>query len=288
MMNMNRAHTFAHLSLLVLLALAVAACDRNTARGKPKSAPLNAKAGPAAAPAAKKAAGGALAGTVAETLDSAGYTYIKIKTGAGEKWAAVRKAPIKVGQKVAISNPSEMKNFKSPTLNRVFPSIYFGSLGGGGKGKGPHGMGMGGPHGKGKGMVHGMGKGGPAKVDVSKAHAGLGKKRATIDKPIPKAEGAAGQTVAGVYANKAGLKDKKVAVRGKVVKMNRGIMGRNWLHLQDGSGSVAAANFDLTVTSKGVAEVGQVVLINGVLRLDKDFGSGYRYAVILEDGVVSK
>ncbi len=288
------------LIVLLGLVLLVSACDRNTAKGKPLPAPKAAT--PTRTPPAKAGSGG-LSGTVAETMDSAGYTYVKLNTAAGEQWAAVSKTPLKIGQKLNVTSTAVMKNFKSPTLKRVFPIIHFGTLGGGkaagphgmskgphGMGKGPHGMGKGKGmvHGKGKGMVHGKGSGAAGKVDVSRAHAGLGKKKVTVDKPVTKAQGADGYTVAGLFAKKASLKDKKVEVRGKVVKVNKGIMGRNWLHLQDGTGSAAAANFDLTVTSQGVATVGQVVLIKGVLRLNKDFGSGYRYAVIVEDAKVVK
>ena len=70
----------------------------------------------------------------------------------------------------------------------------------------------------------------------------------------------------------------------KVVKSLSGIMGTNWLHIQDGTGEPGAN--DLTVTSDTVAPVGATVLVEGVLVLDKDFGSGYRYAVIVENAEV--
>jgi hypothetical protein len=97
---------------------------------------------------------------------------------------------------------------------------------------------------------------------------------------IEKAEG--GKTVAEVFAEKDQLAGANVVVRGKVVKTNAGVMGKNWLHVRDGSG--AEGTNDLTVTTASVLpEVGSTVVVSGPLTLDKDFGMGYRYDVIIED-----
>jgi len=65
-------------------------------------------------------------------------------------------------------------------------------------------------------------------------------------------------------------------------------MGKNWLHLHDGTGSAAKKDNDITVTTSGLAAVGDVVLVKGVVHLDRDFGAGYTYSVIIEDAKVSK
>ena len=96
---------------------------------------------------------------------------------------------------------------------------------------------------------------------------------------ITKAKG--GYTVEELYAKKDALKGKKVAVRGKVVKFNGDIMGRNWLHLQDGSGKQGAN--DITVTTNQNAKIGDTIIATGVMATNKDFGGGYSYEVILED-----
>ena len=90
-----------------------------------------------------------------------------------------------------------------------------------------------------------------------------------------------------LYAAKAS-QDAPVAVRGKVVKYNPGVMGKNWIHLRDGSGSTEKKDNDLAVTTSDSAAVGDVVLVKGKVRLDRDFGSGYVYPVIVEDAKVSK
>lgn len=104
--------------------------------------------------------------------------------------------------------------------------------------------------------------------------------------PVPRAAGEDGRSVAEVYAQKAELSGKSVAVSGRVVKFNPNIMGANWVHLQDGSGSAATGDQDLTAKISGTVAVGDVVTIRGTLATDKDFGAGYSYAVILEDGAV--
>ena len=93
-----------------------------------------------------------------------------------------------------------------------------------------------------------------------------------------------GKTVQEVYQEKDKLKGKAVTLRGKVVKYNEAILGKNWLHLRDGTGKEPAN--DLTVTTQTKAKVGDTVLVEGNVSLDKDLGSGYRYDVIIEDAKV--
>lgn len=104
---------------------------------------------------------------------------------------------------------------------------------------------------------------------------------------MSKAEGANAQTVGEIFEKKDALANKPVAVHGKVVKVSRGIMGKNWLHLQDGTGSQAAGTNDLVVTTDSLPEVGAVVTIKGNLSRDRDFGAGYRYGVIIENAEVT-
>jgi hypothetical protein len=93
--------------------------------------------------------------------------------------------------------------------------------------------------------------------------------------------------VVAIWANLKALDGKTVTVRGKVVKFNAGILGRNWLHIQDGSGKPADGTHDLTVTTDGVAQVGDIVTVTGKVGLNKDFGAGYVYRVIVEGASVS-
>ena len=115
---------------------------------------------------------------------------------------------------------------------------------------------------------HGQAAGGPADAP---------------DVKVPKAEGSNAKTVAELWAQRASLKGKEIAVKAKVVKVTNSVMGKNWLHVRDGSGSKAAKDNDLTVTTDVVAKVGDVVTVTGTVSVDKDFGAGYAYPVIIEN-----
>lgn len=91
-------------------------------------------------------------------------------------------------------------------------------------------------------------------------------------------------SIAELYAKKAELKGKNVTIFGKVVKVNKGVMGRNWLHVQDGTG--AQGTNDLTITTEGIANPNDKVSVTGIVVLDKDFGAGYKYELIIEDALV--
>jgi hypothetical protein len=100
----------------------------------------------------------------------------------------------------------------------------------------------------------------------------------------PTAPAPGGMSIADVWARRAELGNRDVTVRGQVVKVNNQIMGRNWVHLQDGSGSEADGTHDLTITTDAQVAAGDTVTFTGVLAVDKDFGAGYAYAAILENG----
>jgi hypothetical protein len=269
------------LALAVLLALAVTACKKS-------NAPTPAQAGAADVVAPAAAAGG-VRGKVLERIDAAPYSYLRIAGPGGEVWAAVPQAPVENGTEVVIENPMAMDGFESKTLNRKFEKLFFGTLAGQGgapQAAAPAGMppaGM--PPG---GMPPGGAMGAPP-PGMAAQHAAAGAGPTDVgDVKVAKATGANAKTVAEIHAQKAQLKEKKVTVRGKVVKSNAGIMGKNWIHVRDGSGSADKSDNDITVTSEQAANVGEVLVITGVVRVDKDFGAGYSYPVIIEEAVYTK
>lgn len=105
---------------------------------------------------------------------------------------------------------------------------------------------------------------------------------------MEKASGADARTVAELWAQKANLAGKSVSIRGVVVKYNEGVMGKNWIHLQDGSGDSKAGTHDITVTSLDGAAMNATITVTGTVRTNKDFGAGYNYALIIEDAKVVK
>jgi len=96
-----------------------------------------------------------------------------------------------------------------------------------------------------------------------------------------------GKTIGEIYAEKAALAGKQVVLRAKVVKFNTQIMGKNWLHVRDGSGDAAQGTHDLTVTTDAAAKIGDTVLVSGKLHLDRDFGFGYKYDALIEGAKVT-
>ncbi len=200
---------------------------------------------------------------VVETMDSGDYTYAKIEAGGDTYWVAAPRTAVKVGDRVEHPQGAVMRQFESKTLKRTFDSILFVDR-----------------------LVVAPDRA-KASETVTAAHSGVqdgGSETGIEAGSIAKAAG--GYTVAELYERAKELAGKEVSVRGKVVKFNGSILGRNWIHLRDGTGS-ASAN-DVTVTSGDAAAVGEVVLVTGTLALDKDFGSGYRYPVIIEGASLSR
>ncbi|HZV83307.1 MAG TPA: DNA-binding protein, partial [Geobacteraceae bacterium] len=191
-------------------------------------------------PAAPKAPEGPHVGKVLRTINSGGYTYVELKKKGGEKiWLAVTAAEIPVGSQQTFNPGMAMTNFESKTLKRSFDKIYFTELVPSGK--------------AGKDKKEVVGKSPGSKGTVSP----------DVKVKVKKASGKNAYTISELYKNSAKLNKKKVVVRGKVVKVSSNIMGKNWVHLRDGSGSHASGDFNLVVTSSSIPAEGEVVLVNG-------------------------
>jgi hypothetical protein len=250
----------------VLLVVALGACNGKSAPAETRVAP-DGKGSGASGPAAP-AARATLTGKVLETANADDRTYLRIEWSGRERWVAVPTATVKVGDVVTISDASEMKTFTSKTLNRTFEHILLGQLGPA-PASGPAGTAL--PPGH------------PPIPATQPEHPAVAPPAKIGDVKVPKATGANAQTVAGVFADSAKLKDKPVVVNGVVVKVNTAIMGKNWVHLQDGTGSAAKQDNDLVFTTADTVKVGDKVRASGAVHKDKDFGFGYKYATIVED-----
>lgn len=258
-----------HFILITLLAANLAACKGSN--DQQAAAPAEQ---PAAAPAQAETAQQPqqMSGTVVETMDTAGYTYLKVKTADAEVWAAAPQFPVKVGDSVMIPQGTPMPNYHSNTLNRDFDVVYFVSnvlVAGADMALNPQCDEEGHDHGA-TGMGMGHQKPATAAVEVDFSN-------------LAKPEG--GYTVAEVFAQKDALATKEVTLRAKVVKFSPKIMKTNWIHLQDGTGE--AGTNDLTITTDGEAAVGDTVLVKGILDLNQDFGYGYKYDVIIQKASVT-
>jgi hypothetical protein len=247
----------------LIFVLSIASCSKPT----PVKAGDGAKPAPPAPVASKSATDASLetqsfSGKVVETMNAANYTYVLVDTGKQKRWAAAPQFQVKTGDSITIEEGMPMPNHHSKALNRDFDLVYF----------------------TGRALVGG--------VPTSTAHpafsmpaghpptTGGAAPAAKIDlSSIKKAEG--GKTIQELFAAKAQIGGKQVKVRGKVVKYNAMIMGKNWLHLQDGTGTEGGN--DLTITTSSEVKVGNTVVATGTIAIDKDFGYGYKYPVIMED-----
>jgi len=263
-------------SLLSIAALSIALAACGEQQKAPEVATPSAQPAAPATAAPPQTASAAKSGKVIETMNAAGYTYVQVDTGTEKFWAAAPETAVKVGDTVAVPEGMPMPNFQSKALNRTFDVVYFvpGLM-----------VNNATPAGAEMPPGHPPTAGMPETPAAPPTSTGAPKVTAPADinfKGIAKAD----QTVAEIYAQKADLSGKPVKVRGKVVKFSPGIMGKNWLHVQDGSGQ--GGGNDLTVTTMATAKPGDTVVISGKLAIAKDFGYGYKYDVIVEDAEVTK
>jgi len=203
-------------------------------------------------PALSQNQGPAIQGRLLERIDVPNYSYLRLQSAQGEIWAAVPTAKVEKGADLTIANAMPMQNFESTTLKRTFKTIYFGTLG------------------------------------QAQGHPVLASAALVAGESIAKASTKDARSIAELYAQKDTLKNTSVTLRGKVVKYNTGILGRTWIHLQDGTGSPASRTHDITVTTQDTTALGQVIQVQGTVHLDQDFGSGYSYPVIVENAKIVK
>jgi hypothetical protein len=211
---------------------------------------------PPAAPETKAAEN--ISGKVLQTMNSGGYSYVYVEGKEQKVWVAVPQTKVRVGDVMTFKPGMEMVNFPSTSLKRTFDRIIFS-----------------------EGVVSSSGGKEP---DTSPGAGGAVTSGGKIK--VEKASGANAYTVSELYGKSAKLHQKKVVVRGQVVKVSANIMGKNWIHVQDGSGSAKKGTNNLVVTSTDIPTVGDVVTVTGTLYKDKDFGGNYKYKVIVEDATV--
>lgn len=195
---------------------------------------------------------------VKEVLQTSKYTYLYVTENSKEFWIAVRRLDAKIGDDVYYTQALPMQNFKSKELDRVFESVLF---------------------------IQGNTSTPPTAESMQKM--GTKKMPPRVDKKIEGIKVKApkdGVSIAELFKNRAKYEGKKVKVSGKVVKVNNGIMGKNWIHIQDGTAS--AEDYDLTLTTQHKANMGDVITIEGMVYLKKEFGAGYSYDLIIEEASI--
>ncbi len=209
-------------------------------------------------------AGNAKVFEVTEVVQASQYTYMKVKENSNERWVAVTKQDVNVGDVFYYDSALQMTNFTSKDLDRTFDEIYF---------------------------VNNISKTpmtqAPAMGETGSMPAHSGRVETEKLGSVTLEKSADEVTIADIYNNRSDYASKEFEIRGIVVKVNPEVMGKNWIHIQDGTNG--NGEYDLTITSQDMAQKGDEVVFKGKVTLNKDFGSGYSYDVIMEDAsLVSK
>lgn len=215
-----------------------------------------------------QAAQTAFTGTVAETMNAGGYTYVRLQSaGQDDVWAAAPEFSARVGDNLTVPLEMPMVNFESKSLARTFPLVYFVST-----------VSRDGQ------VVGGTASDAPAPA-MMEAHGGSAAAPVKVEPVQPPAGGV---SIADLWKQRKTLAGREVTVRGHVVKANNQILGKNWIHLQDGSGVAVDRTNDITVTTDEFVSVGDVITVSGVLAIGRDIGGGYAYDAIVENARVIK
>ncbi|MBT7621404.1 MAG: hypothetical protein HN593_03115 [Lentimicrobiaceae bacterium] len=199
-------------------------------------------------------------GIVKEVIQTTNYTYCFVNTNNTDYWIAISKLNINEGEVIYYNKGLEMLNFHSKELDRTFSVVYFVQK----ASKNPN-----------SGIVTNT-----VTKDNLTTKPKIDKKNFSYDKAFD------GITISDLYANRDKYANKKVRIRGRITKFNSSIMSRNWAHIQDGTDN--NGNFDLTVTTQETVNIDELVTFEGTIALDKDFGAGYFYPIIMEDAVIIK
>ncbi len=214
-----------------------------------------------------------------ESLNTSKYTYVKVSENGVEKWIACPLANIVIGTEYYYGNEMPMANFESKELGKVFPMVYFVEgisteppvkIENGGGNQNPQPMGQ---------------NPAPAVAPAAQPHtgsAGVVSEKLAVD--VKPEKGAI--TIAELNTNRKKYAGKTVTISGKVTKFNPEVMDRNWVHIQDGT--EANGKFDMTITTLENVAIGDMVTFTGKVVVDKDFGAGYVYEVLVEEAKLKK
>lgn len=198
---------------------------------------------------------------VKEVIQTSSYTYMKVNENSADRWVAVSRMDATKGDKYYYDSALLMNNFHSKELDRDFETIYF------------------------------INKVSTSPISAEREKATMpsnhsGKTKSTQSSSVTLKKADTEITVAQVFENRSEYANKQIEISGIVVKVNKQVMGKNWIHIQDGT--THNGSFDLTITSQDLPSKGDEVTFKGTIILEKDFGAGYFYDVIMEEGVILK
>lgn len=201
---------------------------------------------------------------VKEIIEAGTYDYLNVEEDGKAYWMAIPDYTVEVGKTYYYKTAMVMKDFVSEQLGKTFDEIIFS-----------------------EGIFDSVALLNEAQTPAMGGHMGHGQKE---DKPeikeVKLAKIKNGVSIEELFSNPKSFSNKTILVYGVVVKVNNDIMDKNWVHIVDGT-KFNNRN-DLTITTIENVAVGDTIKFNGKLILDKDFGHGYTYDVLLEDGKIIK
>ena len=189
---------------------------------------------------------------ILEVLPTSKYVYLRVSEDENEFWIATGKKDVNVGESYFYKKGILKTNFESKEHNRIFDKVYLVS------------------------NIVSANHGSEAN------NTSLQKKEITLADPANNIEVEGSIKISELVKNKDKYEGQEIQISGKCTKLNPNIMGKNWIHLKDGSYD----EFDLVITSDISVPEGHFVTMKGVVVLDKDFGAGYKYDLIIENGKI--
>ena len=183
---------------------------------------------------------------VLEVLQATSYVYLYVSEGDEKYWLATSKTEVKEGETVYFEGGLLQTNFESKDHNRTFDKLY---------------------------LVNSVSKNTPSKMSSGRSESQSSGSSRVVDV-------SGSVKIADLVSDPKKYSGQTIQISGECVKINSNIMGRNWIHLKDGSKD----DYDLVITSDIVVTQGQLITMTGTVALDKDFGASYKYDIIIEDG----
>lgn len=196
---------------------------------------------------------------VKEAVDGGNYTYLNVEENGQNYWMAVASIPVIIGDTYYYDGGMVMKDFESKQLNKTFDEIVFVNT------------------------VRTTEILTEVATEAENPHAGA---PAVVESDLKIEKPKNGTSLAELFSAKKSFSGKSIIVKGKVVKVNNGIMDKNWVHIVDGTKFENQG--DLAITTTETVNIGDIVTFKGVVILDKDFGQGYVYDILMEEAKLVK
>ncbi|QBA64549.1 hypothetical protein [Muriicola soli] len=197
--------------------------------------------------------------TILQYTPGTKYLYAEVREGDRTYWIATQKQTIVEGSTYLYNEALLKTHFESKEQNRVYDTLYMITA-----------------------LIskdHGMPSDSyPKSEKINTSENTLEKKG---KEQLENAPSAGKVSLSDLFANPERYEGKIIQISGTCSKVSTEILGRNWVHVDDGK-----SGKELVVTLQEVVEKGETLTIEGIVQLNVDLGSGYTYDILLEKGIV--